>query len=186
MQIIEQLLPYHERLKKRNPESIQMVVLHCTELPTLGQAREFGERVILEDGTGYSGHYYVDRDGRVYRYVEDDRIANHVVGHNHESIGIELVNRGRYPNWFYSNNQAFEELYTEEQIFAVKELLLELREKYPGISRIARHSDLDTRLIHAEDDPREKVRRRLDPGPLFPWAKFKKWWNSAKRIGPAS
>jgi N-acetylmuramoyl-L-alanine amidase len=178
LDIVEQLLPYHDRLKTRKPENLQLVVLHCTELPTLEQAREFGEKVVLEDGTGHSGHYCLDRDGRVYRYVKDDRIAHHVVGHNDESIGIELVNRGRYPNWFYSNKQMFEEQYTAEQIFALKELLSDLRRKYPGIFRIARHSDLDTRLIAAEDNSGKQVRRRLDPGPLFPWDEIQKWWNS--------
>lgn len=180
MDIVEQLLPYHARLKKRNPEKLRLIVLHCTELPTLEQAREFGERVVLEDGTGHSGHYYLDRDGRVYRFVEDRRIAHHVARHNNESIGIELVNSGRYPNWFYSNSQLFEEQYTDEQIFSLKELLSDLRRKYPGISGIARHSDLDTRLVAAEDDPRKQVRRRLDPGPLFPWDEIQKWWNSVE------
>jgi N-acetylmuramoyl-L-alanine amidase len=133
--------------------------------------------VLEKDGTGHSGHYYIDRDGQIYRYVEDDRIAHHVTGHNTDSIGIELVNTGRYPNWFYSGHQSFEEPYTEAQIFELRKLIDHLRQSYPNISRIARHADLDERWIAAEDDSKKQVRRRLDPGPLFPWEEIQTWWN---------
>jgi N-acetylmuramoyl-L-alanine amidase len=48
---------------------VELVVIHCTELPDLAIAREYGERALYDNGTGNSGHYYIDRDGAIYRYV---------------------------------------------------------------------------------------------------------------------
>jgi N-acetylmuramoyl-L-alanine amidase len=111
----------------------------------------------------------VDRDGQIYRYVEETRMARHVVGYNDRSIGIEMVNTGRYPHWFHANHQDMMEPYTLEQIESLKELLADLKRRYPSLTQIARHSDLDTRTMPAEDDPSIQIRRRIDPGPLFPW-----------------
>src|SRR6185312_8662133 len=141
MNIIEDLLPYWQRLQERDPQLINLVVIHCTELPDMKMAREFGERIIYsENGTGVSGHYYIDRDGSIFRYVPEDRIANHVIGHNEHSIGIELVNLGRFPNWFHSTSQNPLAPYLSEQISSLKELLKDLRERNQNLKNIAGHS----------------------------------------------
>ena len=71
------LLPYVSRLQARPESQIDLVVLHCTELPDLATAREYGERVLYPDsGTGNSGHLYIDRDGSVHEWVTRDRVAN--------------------------------------------------------------------------------------------------------------
>ena len=185
LQITEKLLPYNERLEKRETGSLDLIVLHCTELPTLEMARQFGERIVLQETkTGLSGHYYIDRDGKVYRYISDDRTARHVIGFNPGSIGIEIVNLGRYPNWFHSNHQACTEPYTVEQIESVQKLLRLLKRRHPQIQKIARHSDLDTNWIPAEDDPSVQIRRKVDPGPLFPWEDIVRWWDDLCKAIP--
>lgn len=165
----DQPLPYIDRLGQRGLEAIDLVVIHCTELPDLLTAREFGERVLHQDGTGNSGHYYIDRDGCVFQYVPDERVAHHTRGYNERSIGIELVNRGRYPDWFDSRRQAMSDPYPGEQVDALLALLAALRERLPNLARIAGHEDLDTGTVAASDDPALQVRRKLDPGPMFPW-----------------
>lgn len=177
MEIREDLLPYHDRLEARDVRILELVVLHCTELPALSDAREYGERIVHpESQTGNSGHYYIDRDGSVYRYVREDRVAHHVIGHNENSLGIEIVNTGRYPNWFFEKSQVVTEAYTGPQIRALRELLAHLRQAFPSLARIARHSDLDTTLVPAEDNPAAKIRRKIDPGPLFPWQEIADYW----------
>ena len=164
-------LPYETRLQARDPGDIDLVVIHCTELPDLATAREYGERVLYPDsGTGNSGHYYVDRDGSVHRYVAHERVAHHTRGYNARSIGIELVNTGRWPHWLDSRHQAMEEAYTEAQVEAMIGLLRALQAELPSLRLIAGHEDLDTTEVEASDDPALKVRRKRDPGPLFPWA----------------
>ena len=177
LQIQEYLLPYNNRLEKRDTGELDLIVLHSTELPNLKMARDFGERIVLpETKTGFSGHYYVDRDGSIHQYVQDDRVARHVIGFNQKSIGIEIVNSGRFPSWFHSEHQECKEPFTEEQIASIRNLLSWLKHRYPQIQKIARHSDLDTNWIPAEDDSAIQIRRKVDPGPLFPWDDLVAWW----------
>lgn len=165
-------LPYESRLDTRPLSQIDLVVIHCTEVPTLELSREFGERVLYENsGTGNSGHYYIDRDGSVLLYVRPDRVAHHVRGYNPRSIGIELVNTGRYPHWRDSRRQAMDEPYPEAQIAALVGLLAQLRAQLPALRYIAGHEDLDTELETALDDPTVLVPRKRDPGPQFPWTR---------------
>jgi N-acetylmuramoyl-L-alanine amidase len=179
MRIGQDYLPYYERLPQRDLSTIELVVIHCTELPDLHMAREFGEKVVYEQsGTGVSGHYYIDRNGQSFCFVPEDRVANHVVGYNQSSIGIELVNTGRYPQWFNSDSQNPIEQYSEIQIAALKELLIYLKEHLINLKSIARHSDLDTRTVPADDNPEILIRRRIDPGPQFPWEDLVRFWQS--------
>lgn len=163
-------LPYEARLATRTSAQIDLVVIHCTELPDLATARQYGERVLhSESGTGNSGHYYIDRDGSTHRYVADERVAHHTRGFNQRSIGIELVNTGRFPDWLDSRRQTMSEPYTDAQMAALLALLRRLRADHPTLALIAGHQDLDTGRVPASDDAKATVRRKLDPGPLFPW-----------------
>jgi len=122
-----------------------------------------------DSGTGNSAHYYIDRDGSRYRYVAPGRVANHTRGYNPRSIGIELVNTGRWPRWFDSDHQAMDEPYTPAQIDALVALLQQLAAEHLALRFIAGHEDLDTAMVPAADDPSKQVHRKRDPGPLFPW-----------------
>jgi N-acetylmuramoyl-L-alanine amidase len=101
--------------------------------------------------------------------VPDERIAHHVRGHNEHSIGIELVNNGRYPDWLDSREQSMTEPYSAAQIDALLALIAHLRSALPNLRSIAGHEDLDTDAVAASDDASKQVRRKLDPGPMFPW-----------------
>lgn len=162
-------LPYQERLDPRTLQQVDMVVIHCTELPDLATAREFGERILHPSGTGNSGHYYIDRDGSIVQYVDPARIAHHVRGYNPRAIGIELVNRGRWPDWYDSRRQQMDEAYPAGQITALQCLLAHLHARLPNLQWIAGHEELDRDTQPASDDPALAVPRKRDPGPLFPW-----------------
>ena len=174
-------LPYETKLPLRGREEITLVVIHCTELPDLATAREYGERVLYDCGTGNSGHYYIDRDGRIEQYVALERVAHHVRGQNAHSLGIELVNRGRYPHWLDSRHQAMDEPYPEAQLQALEALLSWLRAELPALAQIAGHDALDTTQEPASDEPSLQVRRKLDPGPQFPWPRIRAAFASAAR-----
>ena len=163
-------LPYERLLDARPLSQVDLVVIHCTELPDLATAREYGERVLYPaSGTGNSGHWYVDRDGTVERWVDPARIAHHVRGFNPRSVGIELVNSGRFPHWLDSRHQAMDEPYPEAQLQALAELLQALCAGLPALRWIAGHDDLDTDQVPASNDASVLVHRKRDPGPMFPW-----------------
>lgn len=179
-------LPYQSFLAQRALDEIDLLVVHCTELPDLATARAYGERLLYPlagnrrpadygddsgevQGTGNSGHYYIDRDGSIEQWVHNDRVAHHVRGFNPRSIGVELVNRGRYPDWYHSGRQQMTEPYPAAQINALLSLTEELHQSLPTLRWIAGHDQLDPECIAAEDDTAIQIRRKLDPGSLFPW-----------------
>lgn len=170
LKIRQNPLSYTRRLEKRGSDKINLVVIHCTELPDLSMARLWGEKELHpESQTGNSGHFYVNRDGGIEQWLPVNRVAHHVRGYNPQSIGIELVNNGRYPDWFQSSHQQMTEAYPGVQIEALASLLNHLADQLPGLERIAGHEDLDTTMLPSEDKPDIMVRRKIDPGPRFPW-----------------
>jgi N-acetylmuramoyl-L-alanine amidase len=163
-------LPYCARLAERPLDAIDLVVIHCTELPDLATARVYGERIHHpESRTGNAGHFYVEETGRVHQWVPLDRVAHHVRGYNARSVGIELCNPGRYPDWFDSRRQRMTAPYPGDQVDALVALLRELRATLPALARISGHEVLDTDRVPASDRPDRRVYRKRDPGPLFPW-----------------
>ena len=162
-------LPYVSQLQARSETAIEGIVIHCTETPDLATARSFGERVVYASGTGNSGHFYIDLDGSIWQYVSLDREAHHVRGMNAHSIGIELVNRGRWPRWYDADHQGMHAEYPAAQVAALIKLIAHLQVTLPQLRWIAGHEDLDTARMPAQDDPNTEIARKLDPGPLFPW-----------------
>ncbi|MEO5566477.1 MAG: N-acetylmuramoyl-L-alanine amidase [Luteimonas sp.] len=170
--VIHAPLPYAGKLPSRPLAKVDLVVVHCTELPDLATAREYGERILYpQTGTGNSGHYYIDRDGSLHCWVEPGRIAHHVRGHNTRAVGIELVNSGRWPRWLDARHQAMDEAYPDAQIAALLSLVQWLQAGLPALTAIAGHEDLDREDVAASDDPTQLVRRKRDPGPKFPWGR---------------
>jgi N-acetylmuramoyl-L-alanine amidase len=166
----ERFLPYVERLAIRDPGTIEGVVIHCTELPDLAMAREFGEQIHHAGSqTGNCGHYYLDRDGRIEIWAPVGRVAHHTRGYNELTVGIELVNSGRYPDWLHSEHQDLTEPYPDAQIHALTGLLARLAGELSGLRWIAGHEDLDQEQVPASNDPALLVSRKRDPGPMFPW-----------------
>lgn len=105
-------------------------------------------------------HYIVDRKGLVLSSISDERIANHALGWNDRSIGIELVNNG-------DGSEDIARL----QLLALQGLIERLMEKYPSISkrRIFRHSDVDSRIFKCAG---YKVKLKQDPGKGFDYSQF--------------
>jgi len=170
LSIEERFLPYVASLEARPVSAVDLVVIHCTELPDLETARQYGEKIVYpESRTGNSGHYYLERTGRIEQWVPLDRCAHHVRGYNTRSVGVELCNLGRYPEWLNSGAQSMTEPYPDVQIQSLIKLLRALRNDLPNLRWICGHDRLDTRRVASSDDLARSVRRRLDPGPLFPW-----------------
>jgi N-acetylmuramoyl-L-alanine amidase len=175
--IVDKLQPWYVNLPPRSLADITEVVLHATEIPRLDEAWDYAMRSVDDDGVGVCGHLYIDRDGACFRFIPIDRVANHARGHNTPSIGIELINTGRYPNHFDSRHQEPDEVFPEPQVHALTLVLTALKKQCQNLAGLVRHSDIDQALVPSSDDANRKVRRRIDPGPQFPWEEVSAIWN---------
>ena len=79
------------------------------------------------------------------------------------------MNTGRYPDWFHTGHQAMTEPYPDLQIEALVALIKYLQTQPGGLEKVAGHEDLDTGMIASQDSLDTVIRRKLDPGPMFPW-----------------
>lgn len=155
----EQLIPYYNvRLKNR----IDTIVIHAAA------QTEASDLIDLLEERELSCHYVVDREGEVFKLVDEKHRAWHAGAGvwrgesdiNSNSIGIELCN-GLFG----------EEPYTQKQMEALKELCLDLMERYDiKPINVIGHSDM-------------APTRKIDPGTMFPWQEFAKsgigiWYKS--------
>ena len=99
-----------------------------------------------------SCHYLISKKGKIYQLVKDKDVAWHAgksrwkndINLNSKSIGIELVNKGR-------------EDYPSVQIKTLLKLLSVLKKKYK----------INSNFVLGHEDIAPK--RKIDPGPKFPW-----------------
>lgn len=94
------------------------------------------------DGIGY--HYYIRKDGTVWRGRPEDTIGAHTIGHNYSSIGV----------CFEGNFEV--DTMPAAQLAAGRELLADLLSRYPGIS-ISGHRDNDTTACPGDNFPEELI-----------------------------
>ena len=150
LKIVECRSPNHD--ERPQGAVIDMLVLHYTGMKTADEALAR----LCDPQAKVSAHYTVDRDGRVYAHVPEERRAWHAgvswwageTNINGRSIGIELVNPGHEFGYVP---------FAEPQIAALIDLA-------HGI--LARHPIPKTRVLgHSDVAPA----RKMDPGELFPW-----------------
>jgi hypothetical protein len=105
-------------------------------------------------------HYIVGRDGTVAASVPEDEVAHHTRGNNEGSVGIELINAGDG-----------REAYPPEQIDALVRLVAKVRARWRvPLAAVKGHEDVDHSTFRCGA---REVRRKQDPGALFPWDAFR-------------
>jgi len=109
MKIYNYYSPNFDR-NKRSKKSIKILVIHYTGMQS---ERESMFR-LCSSKSKVSSHYLINRNGKIYRLVKDNKIAWHagkscwgkLKNLNKNSIGIELVNKGhRFGYTTYSKKQ---------------------------------------------------------------------------------
>jgi N-acetylmuramoyl-L-alanine amidase len=107
-------------------------------------------------------HYLIARDGSIASSITEAKVANHALGRNLRSIGIELINAGDGV-----------EPYPSLQFDSLVALVTNIRARNPGIDlkNVLRHSDIDKRYFVCNG---VKVKRKQDPGVLFDYSAFLK------------
>lgn len=130
---------------------------------------------------GVSAHYVIDRGGKIYLFVPEDRIAYHagrgsLQGFpeyndqlNHYSIGIELLGIGTREEMIpVISAKSFDLIdpaitgYTEAQYQSLNTLLNDIVARYPDIQKNREH------IVGHDEYSAEKT----DPGRLFNWSKI--------------
>mgnify|MGYP001178412977 CR=1 FL=1 len=159
--IIEIRLSPNFSPKTRKSKDIKVIVIHYTGM----QSKIESVEKLSCPKHKVSCHYLIDRQGRVLKMVNENKIAWHAGKSkwknfsdlNSNSIGIELVNKGHEFGY---------EKFTNSQINKLIQLCQILRIKYKiKNSNIVGHSDI-------------APLRKKDPGEKFPWNKLEK-----KKIG---
>lgn len=154
-------LSYNFDKKKRSKNSIKFIIIHYTGMQS---ERESLIR-LCDKKSKVSSHYLINRNGKIYRLVEDNRVAWHAgksnwgkcKNLNKSSIGIELVNKGHELG--YSN-------FSKKQIKSLIKICNNLIKKYKiNKKNVIGHSDI-------------APTRKIDPGEKFPWQELAK-----KKIG---
>lgn len=106
-----------------------------------------------------SVHFIVDRDGTIFRIMDETRVGRHTIGLNHLSIGVENVGDG--DRWKM----------TDAQIQSNIDLVRYLKARFPSISHVIGHYEYRS-FEHAghdyfqEHDSRRRT-RKVDPGEDF-------------------
>ena len=138
--------------KKRSENLIKIIVIHYTGMQS---ERESIIR-LCNPKFKVSSHFLINQNGKVYRLVQDSRIAWHAgkscwgkyKNLNKNSIGIELVNKGH--RFGYTN-------YKKKQISSLIKICKSLIKKYKIKKKnVIGHSDI-------------APLRKIDPGEKFPW-----------------
>mgnify|MGYP001266620236 CR=1 FL=1 len=149
-------------------DSIKMIVVHFTVIPTLHQTLDLFSKDSLHSNRKYIKnfsalnvgiHYVVDRDGRIYHLMPDSVMARHIIGFNHLSLGIENIARDASD-------------LTAQQLASNAVLIHFLKQRYPEMEYLIGHdeynqTDLPHYQLFKSLDPDYQPYDKPDPGPAF-------------------
>ena len=126
MNIIEKTYKWASSLSKR--KSTNRIVLHHAEASNC-TADQIHSWHLSNGWSGIGYHFFVRKDGTIYRGRPENMIGSHAKGANSDSIGI--CAEGNY----------MKETMTYAQKKSISELVTHLKNKY-GITKVQRHKDV--------------------------------------------
>jgi AmpD protein len=154
---------------------VSAAVVHFTSAANIAPRDPHNLQLILDIFKGKvaagmpktSAHYLVDREGIIYRLVDEDMRAWHAglsrmpsgeENVNDFSIGIEMV-------------RTEQEVPTDAQYEALALLLVDMKRRHPalGLDRIVGHDLI--RALWMSAHPGRPAEIKVDPGPLFHWSR---------------
>lgn len=126
MNIIEKTYNWNGSLKNRT--STKRIILHHAESKSC-TADDIHSWHLANGWSGIGYHFFVRKDGSIYRGRPENVVGSHAKGSNSDSIGICF--EGSYMT----------ETMSQAQINAGRELVAYLKNKY-GISKVQKHMDV--------------------------------------------
>lgn len=145
MKINETNLPHPNGFSRRG--STSEIILHHAEAKS-ASVEDINRWHLARGWNGIGYHYYIRKDGSVYRGRPEWAIGAHAEPHNSVSIGICC--EGSYMT----------ETMPAAQMDSLKALLREVQGRYGGKLRLLRHKDVNSTDC---------------PGTRFPWAEAQKY-----------
>jgi hypothetical protein len=135
--------------RETNPRKIDKIIVHTTGVESLESTLHWFISPLNVHNHG--SHYIVDRDGKIYYFISESEKANHALGYNVSSLGVECVGVPTKP-------------LTHSQFDSVINLINSLQFRY-GLpdSQVFGHYEKDDRN-HKVDPGKgnmEKIRSRL-------------------------
>ena len=141
MTIIEEPLSFRWQAEKR--KATEMIVLHHSA--GSGSVQDIHAMHQAQGWTGIGYHFYVRKNGRVYRGRPEDQIGTHTAHYNARSIGI-----------CFEGNFETDVMY-EDQFRAGVELLEDLLDKY-GELPVYGHRDFNATACPGRNFPLERMK----------------------------
>ena len=144
--------------------TVDEIIIHATGGPSCQAGRVVfspaGDVATMKRFFEASGlvsiHYIVGRDGEIASSVPEDEVAIHAIDRNDSSIGIELINDGDGLDPFPA-----------AQVDALARLVHAIRMRWSvRLTEVKGHAEVDHTTFRCAG---LSVRRKQDPGPLFPW-----------------
>jgi len=145
----------------------RMIVIHWTAINdfTISYNRFYASTLPLDRGDiskastlNVSTHFMIDRDGQIYRLMDETKMARHVIGLNYYALGIENVGgEGSVDNL------------TPKQLQANIALIKYLRDKYSKLEYMIGHHEYtqcENTPLWLETDKSYKT-IKYDPGEHF-------------------
>tara|TARA_Y100000588_G_C14281394_1_gene937432 strand:- start:14342 stop:14857 length:516 start_codon:yes stop_codon:yes gene_type:complete len=148
----------------------ELVVLHYTATTSMAQTLH------ILNARRLSVHFVLSHNGKIFQLLDTEKKAWHAGAScfqdrdnvNDFSIGIELINPGFYKKksfWRYGwSVQAGRKWgnWPRQQLNSLNTLLLWIRSQHPQCKHVVGHNEI-------------APGRKMDPGPLFPWSKIKRY-----------
>lgn len=115
---------------------INEIIVHCSGTPRGMEVKAADiHRWHCERGwNGIGYHYVIGLNGDIEKGREENEVGAHCKGHNAHSIGI------CYVGGLSSDGREAIDTRTDEQRVALTELIMDLRERYPG-AKVYGHRD---------------------------------------------
>lgn len=145
--IIDVGLKFREALQPRG--RTDYIVLHHAEA-SHATVQDIHQWHLNNGWAGIGYHYYVRKDGSIYRGRPRDTIGAHVLGHNNDSIGI--CAEGNYEV----------EYMPAAQWSAILALVRELKQIYPQ-AKVVGHRDLMATACPGRNYPLDEIKRGIGP-----------------------
>ena len=156
MKIVEKEYRWNGKLSKR--QKTKRIVLHHAEATTC-TADQIHSWHLDRGWCGIGYHFFVSKDGIIYRGRPEDTVGSHAKGANADSLGI--CAEGKYTT----------ETMPEEQKQAIADLVIYLKEKYK-ISLVQKHKEVTDTNCPGKNYPFNEIMERVNK-PVKPTTKEK-------------